>query len=161
MTPRLPPAVHRFALRLAHAIRLAWWRVRRPEVHGCNVVVRNRRGDVLLVRHSYHSSGLWMLPGGGLRNGESAEQSAAREVAEETGCAIFAASEFAVETVRTSGARNHIHLVSAASDDAPSPDGREIVAAEFFAIDSLPEATAAAARQRISRSVSPDQNSVS
>ena len=100
-----------------------------------------------------------MLPGGGIGAHENAEQAAVREVAEETGCSIRDARQFAVETVRTSGARNHIHLVAAVTSDAPAPDGREIVAAAFFPIDALPEATAAPARRRIVRSLASDQNS--
>ena len=161
VTLRLLPPLHRFALRLAHIARLTWWQVRRPEVHGCNVIVGNPRGEVLLVRHSYHSTGLWMLPGGGIGKHENAVQAAIREVAEETGCAIEGAREIAVETVRTSGARNHIHLVAATTADTPAADGREIVAAAFFDPGALPEATTAAACGRIERCAGAAQNSLS
>ena len=161
VTVRLLPPLHRFALRLAHIARLAWWQVRRPEVHGCNVIVLNPDGEVLLVRHSYHSTGLWMLPGGGIGKHENAVQAAIREVAEETGCAVAEAREVAVETVRTSGARNDIHLVTATTVDTPAADGREIVAAEFFALNALPEPTAKAARRRIERCAGTVQNSLS
>jgi len=161
MLGRLPRPLHRLGLRLAHRARLGWWRLRRPDLHGCNVIVRNARGEVLLVRHSYHSPGLWMLPGGGIGKGESAEQAAIREVAEEVRCGLSDVRRFAVETVRTSGARNHIHLVTAETTDTPSADGREIVAAAFFPVASLPEPTAQAARQRIRRCMAEAQNSLS
>jgi 8-oxo-dGTP pyrophosphatase MutT (NUDIX family) len=100
-----------------------------------------------------------MLPGGGLRRGEAPEAAAVRELREETGCALHGARCFAVEVVPLLGARNHIHLVAGMTDDEPRPDGREIVAAAFFAPDALPPTTAAAARTRIARGLA--QNSES
>jgi ADP-ribose pyrophosphatase YjhB (NUDIX family) len=148
---RLPRPFHRALLWLAHRARLAWWALRRPELHGCNAIVRNARGEVLLVRHSYQEPGAWMLPGGGMRRGESAERAAERELAEETGCELLDARELDIETVPLAGARNHSHLVLASTRDAPRPDGREILAAAFFSHDALPATTAAAARRRIAR----------
>ena len=153
MLARLPAPLHRIALRVAHALRLAWWSVRRPHLHGCNAIVFDKHGEVLLVRHSYQAPELWMLPGGGLRAGESPEDAAVREVAEEVGCAIDGARCFAVETVALVGARNHIHLVVATTADAILPDGREIVAAEFFDPANLPPAITEAARHRITRAL--------
>ena len=159
MLERLPRPLHRLALRLAHAARLAWWRLRRPELHGCNAIVRNARGEVLLVRHSYQAPDLWMLPGGGMRRGEAPEAAAARELREETGCTLRDAICVAIEVVPLVGACNHIHLVAGTTEDAPTPDGREIVAAAFFPPDALPAATAEAARARIARALA--QNSES
>ena len=151
MFASLPRPAHRLALRLAHRLRLGWWRVRRPELNGCNAIVINPRGEVLLVRHSYQAPEVWMLPGGGLRRGERAEAAAVRELAEETGCTLSEPRCFAVETVSLSGARNRIHLVVGTTRDKPRPDGREILAAAFFPLDDLPAGTAATARARIAR----------
>ena len=161
MLSRLPRPVHRVTLKLAHAVRVAWWGIRRPEVRGCNAIVVNREGKVLLVRHSYQSSHKWMLPGGGIGHGESPEQAAIREVAEETGCRLAHAHCFAVETVPLWGASNQIHLVAAGTSDQPAPDGREIVAAEFFDPEDLPATIADAARSRIERWRARDQNNES
>lgn len=49
-------------------------------------VVRNRQGQVLLVRRA--DDGNWELPGGRVEVGESAASAAAREVAEEAGVLI-------------------------------------------------------------------------
>lgn len=40
-------------------------------------------GQILMVKESY--SGYWMIPGGGLENGESPEECCLREIEEETG----------------------------------------------------------------------------
>lgn len=161
MLSRLPGPLHRLTLKLAHALRVAWWRNRRPEVRGCNAIVVNRQGHVLLVRHSYQTPNKWMLPGGGIGRGESPEQAAVREVAEETGCRIDNARCFAIDTAPLWGALNHIHLVAAETGDTPAPDGREIVAAAFFAPAALPAAISATARLRIERWQARAQNNES
>lgn len=52
-------------------------------------VVRDETGRLLLVRRAHApDAGLWSLPGGRLEPGETAEQAAAREVAEETGLQV-------------------------------------------------------------------------
>ena len=159
MLSRLPGPLHRVALKLAHTLRIIWWGIRRPEVRGCNAIVVNREGKVLLVRHSYQSPDTWMLPGGGIGPGETPERAAIREVAEETGCRIVDVRCFAVETVPLWGASNRIHLIAAQSFDEPAPDGREIIAAAFFAPTALPATIADAARSRIERLQARDQNS--
>ena len=151
MQTLLPGPLHRLALRCAHAARLAWWRVRRPDLHGCNVIAVNRAGEVLLVQHSYQAPGRWMLPGGGIARGESAEAAAVREMREETACRIARAREIEVEIVPLSGARNHVHLVACTTDDPPMADGREVVRAAFFRRDALPKGIVGAARRRIER----------
>lgn len=151
MLARLPAPLHRFVLKLAHGARLAWWSLRRPELLGCNVIAADLQGRVLLVRHSYQSPGKWMLPGGGMARGECAEDAACRELLEETGCRLTGASCFAVEVVGLAGASNHIHLVSGQTTDKPRPDEREILAAQFFAPDALPEGITHSARARVAR----------
>jgi ADP-ribose pyrophosphatase YjhB (NUDIX family) len=161
-TMQFPAPLHRLALRLAHRVRLAWWGWRKPEVHGCNAIVANAAGEVLLVRHSYQAPGRWMLPGGGLRRNERAEDTAAREVLEETRCRMRDCVLAGVDVVAVRGARNHVHLVTGRTDDLPVADGREIVDARFFPTDALPEKITSTARARIERAKTlPAQNSAS
>ena len=44
--------------------RLAW-RLLRPRTRGVKVMLFNEAGELLLVRHSYGDTGLFLLPGGG------------------------------------------------------------------------------------------------
>ncbi|MFC3175319.1 NUDIX domain-containing protein [Novosphingobium bradum] len=141
----LPAPVHIAGLRLAHAVRRQWWRLGgrlgRPPVRGCRVLVFDAADRLLLIRHSYGAPH-WTLPGGGLGRGEDALAAARREVREETAChmaeavLLGLAGQGAGETLT---GRHEVHLVAGWTADAPCADGREIVAAAFFALDALPQ----------------------
>jgi 8-oxo-dGTP diphosphatase len=103
------------------------------------------RGRVLLVRHTYGRLN-WELPGGGAEPGESPDETAIREVHEETG--------LDVEIDRLTGAyyevgprpgHNHgpiVHFVFVAhpraSDARPVPKPPEIGDVGWWALDELP-----------------------
>jgi 8-oxo-dGTP diphosphatase len=55
---------------------------------GVGVIIRRRHEILLLRRAAAHGSGSWSTPGGHLDYGETLEQCAAREAAEETGVEI-------------------------------------------------------------------------
>ena len=55
---------------------------------GADALVRNERGEVLLVRRA--DDGRWAMPGGWIDPGETPEQAVVREVAEETGLQVSA-----------------------------------------------------------------------
>src|SRR3954466_10212102 len=73
--------VTRWGYRLALALLRIWWAIQRPRSDGVRCVLRDGEAFVL-VRHSYGDS-RWMLPGGRIRRGESALQTAAREMSQE------------------------------------------------------------------------------
>lgn len=153
----LPAPLHRLALRVAHSLRLSWWRITRKTVRGCSIIAANPSGCVMLVRHSYHYEEVWMLPGGGLAAGESPVDAAARELAEEVGCTLADAQYLGTFTLGRNGWTNLIELVSGTTSDAPHPDGREIAAARFFDPHALPDPTSRPTRQMIARWLE-DQN---
>lgn len=140
------------AYTVAHNLRLLWWRIRRPHVHGTKAVIINERREVLLVRHTYALRHLYMLPGGGFRPGQDAAAAAAREVLEETGVRVAGPMRLHgafVDTAR--GARNHIHVYIGESEPGAIAiaDGKEIAEASWFAMDALPTNISTPSAQRI------------
>ncbi len=105
---------------------------------GAAAVILDTEGRALLVRHSYEHRA-WELPGGDAESGESLEETALREVREETGM------EVSVE--RLSGVYYDIgtdyhqavfvcHLPDEAME--PVPDGGEIGECRYWRVDTLP-----------------------
>lgn len=133
----IPAPIHRLALRLGHWLRKRWWRWRKPLLIGCSVMLYDRQGRVLLVRHSY-GHGLWGLPGGAVGRREDPAEAARRELREEVGCEAGALTPGGAVTRDFHGACNQVHMFSGVTEDSPRPDGREIVEAQFFSMDALP-----------------------
>lgn len=59
-------------------------------IGGVRVIVLDDDNRMLLVRQQHEGNDIWMVPGGGIEEGESALQAASREVMEETGLDIEA-----------------------------------------------------------------------
>ena len=130
-------AAYRLALNVAHVLRHRWRRWRGVPLQGVTMIARNLQGDVLLVRLSYAEAG-WSFPGGGARRGESMADAAARELAEETGCAAGRVRLVGLMEETVSGSPHTAHVFTCLTDDMPRPDGREVVEARFFPAHSLP-----------------------
>ncbi len=116
---------------------------------GVKVIVRDAAGAVLLVRHRYGRSDLWMLPGGGIARGEAPASAAARELREETGCALHDIAPLGMFLASAEGRRDTVHLFGGTSDDVPEVDGVELADARFFPADALPDTASPATRRRI------------
>ena len=85
-----------------------------PEVVGpetpklmVDVVIPSERGVVLIRRASEPFAGQWALPGGFVELGETVEEAAAREVAEETGLAVEVARLIGVYSEPERDPRGH------------------------------------------------------
>lgn len=104
---------------------------------GCRVLAFDEADRVLLIRHSY-GSGRWMLPGGGVGRGEDPLAAGIRELAEETACMLSDPILFGQVDEPLHGTTNRVHLVTGTASGTVQGDGREVIAAEFFALDALP-----------------------
>jgi len=72
-----------------------------------DVVILSERGVVLIRRASEPFAGQWALPGGFVEVGETVEEAAAREAAEETGLAVEVASLIGVYSEPERDPRGH------------------------------------------------------
>lgn len=141
---------------MIRAVRSLAYRLRRViqarlglETHGVKLLIVDAAGRILLVRHSYGRSDLYMLPGGGIARREAPERAAARELLEETGCVARELVLVGRYESRAEGRRDHIFLFHGVTDDVPVPDGRELTETIFVAPDALPAGISPATRRRI------------
>jgi ADP-ribose pyrophosphatase YjhB (NUDIX family) len=114
---------------------------------GAKVIVFNALGQILLQYRT--DTKMWGLPGGLMELGESLEETALREVQEETGLTIGRLQLLKVQ----SGVNYFIHLPNGDQfysvnafyttnniiDGTLKPDGIEGCAVQFFPIDQLPK----------------------
>ncbi len=110
------------------------------------VIVLDGDGRVLLMRRT--DNGRWGLPGGSLEPGESFEQAARRELAEETG---LVAGELRLLGVRSGEGTYYRYpngdevwwvtgvFVTGDAAGEPRPDGVESAAVGWFPLDALPD----------------------
>lgn len=117
---------------------------------GVRVIVMDGEGRILLVRHSYTRG--WHLPGGGVDVGENSEQAAARELREEAGVKVTGPLQLigVYFNARMAG-RDHVvcyHAPHVEIGPRPKPN-LEILAAEFFPLEALPEGVTPATARRL------------
>ncbi len=105
---------------------------------GSAAIILDEAGRVLMVHHSYGHLN-WEIPGGGSEPGESAIETAIREVREETGL------EVGVERMTgiywdTATDSHHFAFRAHQVDPSAKPvaDGAEITELGFFSPDALP-----------------------
>lgn len=55
---------------------------------GVRVIIPDEEGKILMVRQTHEGKDIWMVPGGGIEEGENAAEAAVREVLEETGLKV-------------------------------------------------------------------------
>lgn len=125
-------------------------RVRHGMTLGVRVLATDDTGRVLLVRHTYTPG--WHLPGGGVDLGETAMAAAHRELHEEANVEVAGALALAgVYFNPRVGGRDHVVLFHAERlIVGPRPkQNLEIIAADFFTLDALPEDLTPATQRRL------------
>jgi 8-oxo-dGTP diphosphatase len=122
----------------AYRLLLLWWRVRRPAHRGALVAIWHD-GEILVLRSSYRQG--WSLPGGGIARGENAREAAVRELREEIGLVVAAASLHEAQALELVWEHRSDHTtifeLTLAERPALRLDNREIVGAAFRAPDAI------------------------
>ncbi len=105
-------------------------------------VVCLRRSTLLLVQHRWHDgSYFWLLPGGGIKNGETIENAAVREVWEEAGVRIRVIRELQRPAAITGAGPEQALVLAEPLDDEtrgpqPAIDGDAVFAVEWHTISA-------------------------
>lgn len=114
--------------------------------YGAHTLVHRSTGELLLVRHGGVDQ--WVLPGGDLEGGESFHEAARRELREEAGIdatydglAMLVRVEIACSDHETWGVMPVFRARAAAAEPTVADPDEEIVAADWFAPDAVPEDT--------------------
>lgn len=136
-------------MQVLYKVRRLGVRLLRLRTRGVKVMLFNGRGELLLIRHSYGQSHLYMLPGGGIGRREAPEAAAAREIMEEVGLEVRQLTPLSEHFSAAEGKRDTIYLFKALADGEPKADGIEISEARFFPLDRLPENVSPATLRRI------------
>ena len=96
-----------------------WWFVRRPYTYGVKCIVRDDRGRVLFVRHTYADRTLWEVPGGGRRRSEEPEVAVRREMREELGIELVDLRAVGELEIGSGYKRTLLHCFAATTGAAP------------------------------------------
>lgn len=137
------------AIQLFHRCRHLVLRLLRLRTRGVKIMSFNPAGELLLIRNTYGSRHLFMLPGGGVERGETPAEAALRELEEETGVKAERLEARGIYVSGAEGKRDTIHLFTALASQVPIPCGVEVEEARFFPLDALPENVSPATLRRI------------
>ena len=124
--------------------------VRRAMTLGVRGIVRNQKGEVLLVRHTYVAG--WHLPGGGVERNQSMAEAMHEELAEEVNITATGPIElFQIYRNPITSRFDHValYVVPHWTGTGTSDRDWEIAETGFFALDALPEGTTKSTRQRL------------
>jgi 8-oxo-dGTP diphosphatase len=132
------------------------WSVERlsTKLIGAAAVIADEEGRILLVKHSYGKLN-WELPGGLSEANESAEDTAKREVSEETGLEVSVERLTGVYYDSGNDMHHFVFICRRFGADMPSPSSPEIAECGFFAPDNLPRPISDFTVQRINEAINP------
>lgn len=136
--------------KLRHRLFHLWFLISRPMTLGVRIVVMKDEREVLLVRHTYVEG--WHLPGGGVENAETAEETAKKELFQETCFRVTGTMDLvSVHANRKASKRDHVLVYYCREWEITRPftPNREIAEIGFFPVDNLPEDTTTGTRARL------------
>ncbi len=131
----------------ALAIRHLARRIARPVTVGVRALIVEH-GQVLLVRT--HGSQKWIMPGGGVKRGESLRTAAEREAREETGCVVESERLLGIYINVHEGMTNHVAVFVCRPLNPPTITlNLEIAEARYWQINALPPTVSGGLHRRI------------
>lgn len=104
---------------------------------GAAAVVLDSAGRVLLVKHTYGRLN-WELPGGRAHDQESAEETALRELFEETGMTALASRLTGIYYEPEIDMHHFVFVCRATGSNEPKPADTEISECAYWPIEALP-----------------------
>jgi 8-oxo-dGTP diphosphatase len=113
---------------------------------GAAAVILDSEGRILLVKHNYGKFN-WEIPGGLSEKDESAEDTAKREVFEETYEPAHDMHHFAF-------------ICNMNENQQPQPDSKEVTECKYYSIDDLPRPISDFTIKRIQEALNPDNNNL-
>ncbi len=132
-------------LRSLYSGATLYWKIFRPKTSGSRVMLV-REGKILLVKHSYQN--LWFFPGGGVKRGETYEETAYREVREETGGMVGNLLFIGIYNDYSEGKSDSIALFSGEDFTFSAEGDREIEEVRLFSLHDLPSNLSPGCRRR-------------
>ena len=118
----------------------------RPLTLGVRVMMI-RDGKALLVRQTYTDG--WVMPGGGIKRGETSDTAARREAAEEVGAQLHDLKLLGAYTNFEEWKSDHNILFLSTDFSLSGEHDREIAEVSFFPLDALPAGLRQGHRQRL------------
>ncbi|WP_308635704.1 NUDIX hydrolase [Paenibacillus silvisoli] len=124
---------------------------------GAAAVITNSEGQVLLVKHNYGKFN-WELPGGLSEQNESAQETAKREVLEETGLAVSVGRLTGVYYEPRNDMHHFVFICRVLGDQPPQPDAAEVTECRYYDIDELPRPISDFTIKRIREALNTDHD---
>jgi len=117
-------------------------------------VMMDAQGRVLLLHHAFRAGSGWGIPGGFINPGEQPEEAIRRELREEIG---LEPESIELAFVRTLKAINQVEVIfrcrCCQPPGHPQPQSPEVISAEWFALDDLPQGLSQDQRRLIERAL--------
>lgn len=124
---------------------------------GAAAVIMDSKGRILLVKHNYGKYN-WELPGGLSEQNESAENTAKREVLEETGLEVTVARLTGVYYEPNHDMHHFVFTCKLDDNQPPRPDEKEVTECKYWALNNLPRPISDFTIERIQDALNTDGN---